>query len=99
MFEVDPPRLSFGFDAPDRADDPVPEQSVVTFEIEPYRDIVKLTITKSRFRSSAGREAIGNGWPTMITNLKTLLETGDVLPTPPWEFHAGERGARMREQG
>ena len=21
-------------------------------------------------------------------NLKTLLETGDVLPTAPWEFHA-----------
>ncbi|MEX0428488.1 ArsR/SmtB family transcription factor [Nocardioides sp. DS6] len=94
VVEVDRPRrLSFGFDEPNRADDPTSEQSLVTLEIEPYRDIVKLTLTQSRLRSLADREAIGQGWPTVLANLKTLLETGDVLPTPPWEFHAGERTA------
>jgi gentisate 1,2-dioxygenase len=67
----------------------------VAFVVEPYRDIVKLTVTQSRFSSIAEREAIGKGWPTVFANLKTLLETGDVLPTPPWEFHADERSAQM----
>ncbi|MBY8889158.1 metalloregulator ArsR/SmtB family transcription factor [Streptomyces sp. PTM05] len=98
--EVDRPRrLSFGFGAPHDADAPAAEQSVVTFEIEPYRDIVKLTLTQTRFRSAADREAIGQGWPTVLANLKTFLETGDVLPTPPWEFHAAERAARMGKNG
>ncbi|NUR05986.1 MAG: metalloregulator ArsR/SmtB family transcription factor [Nocardioidaceae bacterium] len=96
VLEVDPPRrLSFGFGDPGDAADPTAEQSVVTFEIEPYRDIVRLTLTQSRFRSSADRETAGEGWPTVFANLKTLLETGDVLPTPPWEFHADERAAHM----
>jgi len=71
----------------------------VTFEIESYRDIVKLTLTQSRLPSLADREAVGQGWPTVLANLKTLLETGDVLPTPPWEFHAEERAAQMAKHG
>ena len=81
VIEVNPPRrLSFGFGEPSDLDDPTVEQSVVTFEIEPYRDIVKLTLTQTHFRSAADREAIGQGWPTVLANLKTLLETGDVNP-------------------
>lgn len=100
VLEVDGPRrLSFGFGAPSDPDDARVEDSVVTFEVEPYRDIVKLTLTHTRLRSAADREAIQLGWPTVVANLKTLLETGDVLPTPPWEFHADERVARMAEQG
>ncbi|MFE2375306.1 ArsR/SmtB family transcription factor [Streptomyces sp. NPDC059398] len=100
VVEVDPPhRLSFGFGEPSRALDPASEQSLVTFEIEPYRDIVKLTLTQSKFRSLADREAIGQGWPTVLANLKTLLETGEALPTPPWEFHTDARAARMAKHG
>jgi uncharacterized protein YndB with AHSA1/START domain/DNA-binding transcriptional ArsR family regulator len=98
--EVDPPhRLAFSFGEPDQADDPSVEQSLVSFEIESYHDIVKLTLTHSRLRSAADRETIGQGWPTVFANLKTLLETGDVLPTPPWEFHAQERAAQMAKHG
>lgn len=97
---VDPPHhLSFSFGEPTHADDPTSEQSIVTFQIEPYRDIVKLTLTQSQFRSQADRDAVGQGWPTVLANLKTLLETGDVLPTPPWEFHADERAAQMARHG
>jgi uncharacterized protein YndB with AHSA1/START domain/DNA-binding transcriptional ArsR family regulator len=100
VVEVDPPhRLSFGFDDPTRADDPAAQQSLVTFAIESHRDIVKLTLTQSRLRSVTDREAIGQGWPTVLANLKTLLETGDVMPTPPWEFHADERAAQMAGHG
>lgn len=94
-----PRRLSFGFGEPTQADDPTAEQSVVTFEIEPYREIVKLTLTQTHFQSAADRDTVGQGWPTVFANLKTLLETGDVLPTPPWEFHADERAAQMAEHG
>lgn len=100
VIEVDRPRrLSFGFGEPAQAENPASEQSVVTFEIEQYQDIVRLTLTQSKFQSTADREAIGQGWPTVLANLKTLLETGAALPTPPWEFHADERAAQMAKHG
>jgi uncharacterized protein YndB with AHSA1/START domain/DNA-binding transcriptional ArsR family regulator len=94
-----PRRLAFTFDDPKRVDDPTFEPSLVAFDIEPHQDIVKLTVTHSRLRSADERLAIGNGWPAVLANLKTLLETGDVLPQDPWEFHAEERAARMAEHG
>jgi uncharacterized protein YndB with AHSA1/START domain/DNA-binding transcriptional ArsR family regulator len=97
VVEVDRPhRLAFTFGEPGRpADDPTFEPSLVTFEIESYRDIVKLTITQAQLRSMDELRAVGEGWPTVLANLKTLLETGEVLPQAPWEFHAEERAARM----
>ncbi|TDO07207.1 uncharacterized protein YndB with AHSA1/START domain [Mycobacterium sp. BK086] len=98
VMEVDPPRrLVFGFGEP--SDDPTAEESVVAFDIEPFRDIVKLTVTHTNLASPADRESIGQGWPTVFANLKTLLETGDVLPTAPWEFHAEDRAAQMAKRG
>jgi len=100
VIEVDRPhRLAFSFDDPKKADDPTFEPSVVTFEIESYRDIVKLTVTQARLQSVDELRAMGRGWPTVLANLKTLLETGDVLPQAPWEFHAEERAARMAKNG
>lgn len=100
VFEADPPhRLSFSFDDPARADDPTFEPSVVTFDIERDRDIVKLTVVHTKLRTADDLRAIGQGWPTVFANLKTLLETGDVLPQAPWEFHAEERAARMAKNG
>jgi len=31
-------------------------------------------------------EGISRGWPAVLANLKSLLETGDVLPQSPWEM-------------
>jgi uncharacterized protein YndB with AHSA1/START domain len=92
VMAVDPPRrLVFGFGEP--SDDPTAEESVVAFDIEPFHDIVKLTVTHTNLPSAADRESIGQGWPTVFANLKTLLETGDVLPTAPWEFYAAHSDA------
>lgn len=100
VIDVDPPhRLAFGFDDPKQADDPTFEPSIVVFEIESYHDIVKLTVIHSRLRTEDELRAIGQGWPTVLANLKTLLETGDVLPQAPWEFHAEDRTARMAQNG
>lgn len=100
LIEVDRPhRLAFSFDAPYQAGDPAFEPSLVTFEIEPYHGIVKLTLTHAHLQSVLQRDAIELGWPTVVANLKTMLETGDVLPQAPWEFHAAEREALMAQNG
>ena len=100
VVEVDPPyRLTFGFDDPKLTADPGFAQSLVTFEIESHRDIVKLTVTQTRLRDMDDVQAISQGWPSVLANLKTLLETGDVLPQAPWEFHADERAAQMARNG
>jgi uncharacterized protein YndB with AHSA1/START domain len=49
------------------------------FEIEPTRASVKLTLTHSMERpDSKFIEAVAEGWPLVLSNLKSLLETGYV---------------------
>jgi uncharacterized protein YndB with AHSA1/START domain/DNA-binding transcriptional ArsR family regulator len=56
-------------------------RSKVTFELEPHGEIVKLTVVHDGFDpGSAVRAGISGGWPSIIANLKTLLETGETLP-------------------
>lgn len=96
VVEADRPhRLAVTFDDPQRVDDPGFEPSLVVFDIASYREIVRLTVTHARLRTADEREAIGQGWPTVLSNLKTLLETGDVLPQAPWEFHAEQRAEQQ----
>jgi uncharacterized protein YndB with AHSA1/START domain/DNA-binding transcriptional ArsR family regulator len=98
VIEVDRPRrLVFGFDAPDRLDDPLFEPSVVTFDIEPGRDIVRLTVTHASLATMGDRENIADGWAAVLANLKTLLETGDVLPEEPWGLQADNRDDVLTE--
>ncbi|HYY78942.1 MAG TPA: metalloregulator ArsR/SmtB family transcription factor [Actinomycetes bacterium] len=57
-------------------------RSKVTFEIEPLGRAVKLTVVHDGFDpGSTVLESVSNGWPQLLSNLKTLLETGDTLPT------------------
>ena len=50
-----------------------------TYELEPAGKSVKLTITHSMKRpKSKFIEAVSEGWPMCISNLKSLLETGKV---------------------
>jgi uncharacterized protein YndB with AHSA1/START domain len=57
-------------------------RSVVTFDIEDVSPgVVKLTVTHDGFLpGSRVLEAISNGWPAVLSSLKTLLETGAALP-------------------
>ncbi len=58
-------------------------RSRVTFEIEDLGGTVRLTVVHDGFApGSAVREAVSQGWPAILSNLKTLLETGDPLPEP-----------------
>ena len=84
---VRPTRLVTTWADPETAgDDDAPAPSRVTFAIEPYGDIVRLTVTHEDLADEAEREAVGSGWPAVLSNLKSLLETGHVLPQVPWEM-------------
>jgi len=55
--------------------------SRVTWEIEPVGDSCRLTVTHDQLRDGANAELYG-GWPMVLSGLKTLLETGELLTTP-----------------
>jgi uncharacterized protein YndB with AHSA1/START domain len=89
VFECDPPRKlthTFNVNWPALIETLGP--TLVSYEIEPAGDAVKLTMTESHDRPidddilSGGRQ----GWPAILSSLKSLLETGaalDVKMAPP----------------
>jgi uncharacterized protein YndB with AHSA1/START domain/DNA-binding transcriptional ArsR family regulator len=55
-------------------------RSKVTFDIEPMGEKVRLTVVHDGFEpQSTVLESISGGWPAILANLKTLLETGETL--------------------
>ena len=79
-----PTRLVITFAAP--GDEPPGGPSVVTFLVEPHHEIVRLTVTHENLPNQAMLNGISSGWPAVLANLKSLLETGEVLPQAPWEM-------------
>jgi uncharacterized protein YndB with AHSA1/START domain len=56
-----------------------------TMEIEPSGTAVKLSITHTiAHEPSKFIEAVSGGWPKVISNLKSLLETGSVVLQDPY---------------
>ena len=55
--------------------------SRITWEIEPVGDSCRLTVTHDQLREGANDQLYG-GWPMILSGLKTLLETGELLTTP-----------------
>ncbi len=54
-------------------------ESLCTMEIEPSGTAVKLSITHTIEREPSNLiAAVSGGWPKIISNLKSLLETGSV---------------------
>jgi uncharacterized protein YndB with AHSA1/START domain len=82
VFECDPPRkltVTFNVNWPALIEKLGP--TLVSYEIEPAGNAVKLTMTESHDRPidddilSGGRQ----GWPAILSSLKSLLETGEAL--------------------
>ena len=82
VLECDPPKklsITFNVNWPELIEKLGP--TLVTYEIEPAGDAVRLTMTESHDRPlsdeilSGGRE----GWPAILSSLKSLLETGAPL--------------------
>ncbi|QIF02965.1 SRPBCC domain-containing protein [Roseimicrobium sp. ORNL1] len=79
--KVDPPRVlehTFEFAGTPNSG------SVVTYEIEPVGDsMCLLRLTHMIFKGTDQMIAdIREGWPVILSSLKTLLETGKPLPWP-----------------
>jgi uncharacterized protein YndB with AHSA1/START domain len=59
-------------------------RSRASFDLEPARGAVKLTVVHDGLApTSPLLEAVSRGWPRLLANLKTLLETGETMPTAP----------------
>src|SRR5918994_227710 len=55
-------------------------RSKVTFEIEPLDELCKLTVVHDGFEAgSTMLELVSGGWPHVLSELKTLLETGETF--------------------
>jgi uncharacterized protein YndB with AHSA1/START domain len=86
VVEIAPPRrLVITWAAASRAADPA-SYSRVSFDIEAYEDMVRLTVTHDELEAGSGMaKGIQQGWPIVLSSLKSLLETGqgiDVFAKP-----------------
>ena len=82
---VAPTRLVISWASPSQAADPS-SVSRVSFDIEAYEDMVRLTVTHDELEVGSGMaQGIQKGWPIVLSSLKSLLETGqgiDVFAKP-----------------
>ncbi len=78
VLESDPPRrlvLSWG-DEGGTAD----AASRVTFDLESNAGVTKLTVIHDRLEAESHRyRSVSRGWPMVLSNLKSFLETGKPL--------------------
>jgi len=59
-------------------------RSQITFDIEPVGPLVRLTVVHGDFEpGSTVARMCSEGWPQLLSSLKTLLETGEPLPQTP----------------
>jgi uncharacterized protein YndB with AHSA1/START domain len=80
--EVDPPRkLVQSFRALWGDDVKEEGSSRVTWEIQQVGDSCLLRVTHDQLREGANSQIYG-GWPMILSGIKTLLETGEILTTP-----------------
>lgn len=80
VVEVAPPaRLVITWASPSRAAEPA-AYSRVQFDIEAYEDMVRLTVTHDELEAGGSMaKGIQQGWPIVLSSLKSLLETGEGI--------------------
>jgi uncharacterized protein YndB with AHSA1/START domain len=66
-------RLVLSWFDPDDATD----SSVVTMELEPYDDMVRLKVIHGEFKDGSPTQGrVSEGWPAVLSSMKSYLETG-----------------------
>lgn len=77
VIEVSPPtRLVITWANASQASDPA-SYSRVTFAIEEYDNMIRLTVTHDELEAGSGMaKGIKQGWPAVLSSLKSFLETG-----------------------
>jgi uncharacterized protein YndB with AHSA1/START domain len=80
VVEIAPPaRLVITWANASQAGDPK-AYSRVSFDIVPYEDMVRLTVTHDELEAGSGMaNGIQKGWPIVLSSLKSLLETGQGI--------------------
>ena len=64
--------------------------SICTMELEPTAGAVKLSITHTVERDASKLiNAVSGGWPKVLSNLKSLLETGSIALQEPYPAAKG----------
>lgn len=80
-----PARLVITWANASQADNPA-SYSRVSFDIVEYEDMVQLSVTHDELEAGSGMaKGINQGWPAVLSSLKSLLETGngmDVFAKP-----------------
>jgi uncharacterized protein YndB with AHSA1/START domain len=67
--------------------------SLCAMELEPVGSAVKLSITHTIEREPSNLiVAVSGGWPKIISNLKSLLETGSTALNDPYPVDSAESG-------
>jgi uncharacterized protein YndB with AHSA1/START domain len=86
ILEADPPRrLVIRWRHQRRPELTAEGDSLCTMELEPVATAVRLSITHAVEREpSKFIEAVSGGWPKILSNLKSLLETGDIALMQPY---------------
>ena len=84
ILEADPPRrLSYSFKHhkyEELRGEPI---SRVVFTLEPFGSLTRLTVLHDGFiEGGKYLGAVSNGWPAILSGLKSLLERGQVLTIP-----------------
>jgi len=80
-----PRRLSYTFQSMHEPFNGSERPSRVLFELEEQRDQVKLTVTHDEFPpDSKVFPAISNGWPLVLSSLKSYLELNRAVLHAPW---------------
>ena len=95
IVEADPPRrLVIRWQNQFKPELKVEGDSLCTMELEPIGTAVKLSITHTIEREpSKFIAAVSGGWPKIMSNLKSLLETGSIAlqePYPAESAHSGK---------
>jgi uncharacterized protein YndB with AHSA1/START domain len=85
ILEADPPRrLAYSFKHELMEDMRNEPATKVVFTIEPWDNLVKLTVTHEGFADGSKLlDGISKGWPAILSSLKSLLETGKAFAIPP----------------
>jgi len=81
IVEAEPPRrLVIRWQHQKRPELKAEGESRCTMELEPSGSVVKLSITHTIERERSKLiEAVSGGWPMILSNLKSLLETGSIV--------------------
>ena len=98
VLEWDPPtRLAYSFNVTFDAIFAAEGASRVTYELEALGEVVKLTLTHDGFPpNSKVQAAVSHGWPSILSSLKTLMESGLALPSGDLKAARSEAAERAR---